>query len=1231
MDLNPTQEQTNPESVHNGVANSRNTQMLSNAAARGSSQTSPYTSEDEYEKSDCDTLAANLVGFACQSKAHPVAEFDVFWSIRHDQIRVSLDLQRNQVRIVYRNPSKIAIQVDIQSIVHAKCLLNIPMKHMHKRIKLMSESDSNARLLRDHETSVMLVLKRAPRLVISAENPRKRLDKVKDAKANPFMTQQQSSTEHTLNCSNRGGYYPEWNTAERSADRSHEVSVEQNYAIVPRPSELDSFQDTMLQYTDGILLTFSGNELFTRSKLARFLSNHGYFAYGTVSSRNHTNHDKKYPLKRFVCRTLTDYTQYSLAGVFDDLCFRARWKMYALITTGRLAPTAVNDDLLDFLSGLPDDVLIRALDSVQEHLFGSSDKLCEDNAKKMFESAVEWNSNVTSKAAARYARAAVDAEHRHAQMNAHVNSAPEPTHAGGSSTMYIGHVDVTPISRICRGPFVEVSNRMIRQFQKYSDSFIRVSFVGYDAGPLYANPSEQWDLVLERIRRLFAHGIEILGKHYDFVMYGQSQLRSHSAWFLEYGCGLEAERVRMWMGNPHDSVAGKYAARLGLSLSATEPSIVLQDGDYVTLDDIMSSPDDQGARRWEMTDGCGEISPAAARSIADALLLLNNHSDDMPPSAFQIRFKGYKGMLVQSLVEPVKRNKLVVFRKSQQKMEQGPGNRLEICEVSRFRTCFLNRQVIAVLEGLGIQSQIFVDMQRAYTSKLLRMMHEPRDAIRWLRQGGTGAARGYELDLALLLHNGFSLQRDPFLCATLRDIIKYNFHLLRTKSRVPVEKGAMLLGVYDPTGELKSGQVVIQISHPSLLPELPRTADADETDEQVEWTGYLNTGPGSVKKDAQQNGSNQSNLLVLTGFVAVTRNPCVHAGDVRILNAVNPPNENLKMLRNVVVFPQQGMRPHASEMAFGDLDGDMFSVYYDRRLVPLRMAKPMDLLVPKRTSPGNGPAQLKDVQDFFVDFLVSSSIGPISNAHAVKADECGVQSSQCERLAELAARAVDFPKTGEIVRLAEDLRPKKYPDFMEKVDKPMYMSKKAIGIMYRDVIREANEFARQNPGELSAAGGRTPVERGEVEMDPLLIMPEMKRDRALKVQADALCIQWNGEMAALLSQFGVDSESQLFSGAVLQFHRSTLAIDREIAHKAVVSVDLLRKRFQECFEMGLERNHPHEYRMNRMKKASAWYWAAYSLPAPSFKSFAWLVVDELCNVRQYMKNQQARRALGNNM
>ena len=72
------------------------------------------------------------------------------------------------------------------------------------------------------------------------------------------------------------------------------------------------------------------------------------------------------------------------------------------------------------------------------------------------------------------------------------------------------------------------------------------------------------------------------------------------------------------------------------------------------------------------------------------------------------------------------------------------------------------------------------------------------------------------------------------------------------------------------------------------------------------------------------------NAIIFKGMVAVTKNPCFHEGDIRLLQAVHVPS--LTHMLDCIAFPQVGQRPHPDEMFGSDLNGDMYFVYWDEHL-----------------------------------------------------------------------------------------------------------------------------------------------------------------------------------------------------------------------------------------------------------------------------------------------------------
>jgi hypothetical protein len=86
--------------------------------------------------------------------------------------------------------------------------------------------------------------------------------------------------------------------------------------------------------------------------------------------------------------------------------------------------------------------------------------------------------------------------------------------------------------------------------------------------------------------------------------------------------------------------------------------------------------------------------------------------------------------------------------------------------------------------------------------------------------------------------------------------------------------------------------------------------------------GVLKEGECAVK--VTMDGGGQA--LALTGMnLLVTRNPCLHPGDLQKLKVVA--KDELAHLVDYIVFPTIGRRPAADMMSGGDLDGDTCKFY----------------------------------------------------------------------------------------------------------------------------------------------------------------------------------------------------------------------------------------------------------------------------------------------------------------
>lgn len=736
---------------------------------------------------------------------------------------------------------------------------------------------------------------------------------------------------------------------------------------------------------------------------------------------------------------------------------------------------------------------------------------------------------------------------------------------------------ITPARAYCIPPEIELSNRVLRHYRDVADRFLRVTFMDegmqtlnksvldYYAAPIVRDVTAisnlQRTTMFKRVRSILSQGFHLCGRKYSFLAFSANQLRDRSAWFFAEDKNIGVTRIINWMGKFTNRNIAKCAARMGQCFSSTYATVDVPIGEFDTeLPDI-------NRNRYVFSDGIGMISPDLGAEVAKRLQLSEN-----PPCAYQIRFAGCKGVVV---CWPPKDDGIRLYLRPSMKKFESSHTILEICSWARFQPGFLNRQIITLLSALEVKDHIFWDMQESMVYNLNQMLVDTDVAFDVLtascaEQGNTAA---------IMLTAGFKPDTEPHLRGMLTTIRAAQLGDLREKARIFVQSGRWLMGCLDELAVLEQGQCFIQVSSPSLE----------------------NCFSGHGSKFSER----KKNLQVVKGYVAVSKNPCLHPGDVRILMAVDAPE--LHHLYDCLVFPQNGDRPHTNEASGSDLDGDLYFVTWDEKLIPPSHESwpPMDY------SPGkinSLPRDVKhtDIIDFFTKNMVTESLGTICNAHVVHADlsDKGAMDEKCTKLAELAATAVDFPKTGKIVNMPVEYKPKMYPDFMEKEEFQTYRSKKILGRLYRQVIDACNK-------ENESSSGLT--------FDP----KDIPYDKDLEVPGSEAFIDeaWNskcsydGQLNGLLGQYKVNSEEEVVTGHVWSMPKYTSKKLGELKERLKHAYNNLRKEFRMVFEQ-MEPNiddHDHilsEEEKNVLfeRKASAWYQVTYH-PTWVQKSLELLVPD----------------------
>jgi RNA-dependent RNA polymerase len=410
-------------------------------------------------------------------------------------------------------------------------------------------------------------------------------------------------------------------------------------------------------------------------------------------------------------------------------------------------------------------------------------------------------------------------------------------------------------------------------------------------------------------------------------------------------------------------------------------------GTYRTVNLKIKKIPDIERNNYVFTDGIGKISPTAMESVKSCLKIPSNISI----SAVQVRIAGCKGVLaLNTECEEVE------VRPSMDKFDS-TDNDLEVCSYSAYRLGFLNRQIILLLEGRGVKPEVFIRLQKNITEELDQALVDEHSALKMI----SGQDFYYcSKMLNYMLMKGVKIKDEPFLNRMITAIYQDKMQDIKGKARILAPHSLILMGIVDEYALLEYGECFV----------FP---------------------------------SNREEPIV--GKCVIAKNPCLHPGDVRVLKAVDKPQ--LRYLKDVVIFPQKGKRPHPNECSGSDLDGDMYFVTWNTELIPLvEHEEPMDYSAPPEKV--ENPS-IEGVIEFFIKYMESENLGNIANTHLAQADKSGIYNRNVITLAELHSKAVDYPKTGVPAIIPLECRVREWPDFMGKSEDKSYESKKSLGIMYR--------------------------------------------------------------------------------------------------------------------------------------------------------------------------------------
>ena len=157
-----------------------------------------------------------------------------------------------------------------------------------------------------------------------------------------------------------------------------------------------------------------------------------------------------------------------------------------------------------------------------------------------------------------------------------------------------------------------------------------------------------------------------------------------------------------------------------------------------------------------------------------------------------------------------------------------------------------------------------------------------------------------------------------------------------------------------------------------------------------------------------------SEIGPVLGDVVVYRSPSYSPGDIQVLKGINPEKmSSVSKLKNVIIFSTNGLRPDPDKLSGGDLDGDLYLVIWDKRVLEfsnsIRNIPAASYNVPEqslkyssRTAEYNRTSWVRYVAQW-----ENSLLAQIDSTYFKLASMKGINSQDCRELSALFSRAVD--------------------------------------------------------------------------------------------------------------------------------------------------------------------------------------------------------------------------------
>ncbi|KAI9605380.1 hypothetical protein KEM48_002321 [Puccinia striiformis f. sp. tritici PST-130] len=278
-------------------------------------------------------------------------------------------------------------------------------------------------------------------------------------------------------------------------------------------------------------------------------------------------------------------------------------------------------------------------------------------------------------------------------------------------------------------------------------------------------------LLRTRYRPFLTKGMILCGRKFEFLGYSNSALKDHQAWFVcpfhSDNLLVNAASIRAKLGDFTKviRIPARYMARIAQAFTSTRSSLTLRPSEIVRIEDVERN----GSC---FTDGVGTISKELIDQVHRVLNRGRSSTRTNKSTCYQIRLGG-----------PL--------------------------------VAYLNRPLIKLLEDLGIQAEVFLNLQDRILKKVENSRSSPNLAADLIEQysiGTSSSVCSILRKLGVLLGEGISIDSD-FIEECYDLMIIQSLRDLKYRGRIPIKKSYTLVGVADEDNLLDPDSIYVCVQH----------------------------------------------------------------------------------------------------------------------------------------------------------------------------------------------------------------------------------------------------------------------------------------------------------------------------------------------------------------------------------------------------------------------------------